>query len=173
MGGGGRPRVIDTNIPKIANGGQPQAGPDCEEACIHAILDVTRKGLLVLDDKDIIFGEYRRQLSLKGQPGVGDMFMKWVHENRATPGRCCRVALRSPREPEDEFHEFPPAPDLQSFDRSDRKFVAVAVAHGGNPPIQVAVDRGWWDHRDALAREGVRVEFLCRDDIRRASRKEG
>jgi len=37
------------------------------------------------------------------------------------------------------------------------------VAHPEHPPILNAVDSDWWHHQDALARHGVRVEFLCPD----------
>ena len=35
-----------------------------------------------MDAGDEIFNEYRQELSMKGQPGMGDRFMKWVHDNR-------------------------------------------------------------------------------------------
>ncbi|GIV75830.1 MAG: hypothetical protein KatS3mg050_0224 [Litorilinea sp.] len=44
---------------------------------------------------------------------------------------------------------------------SVRKFVAVALVHGGNPPILNAVDSDWWDYREPLTAAGVRIEFLC------------
>ena len=59
---------------------------------------------------------------------------------------------------------FPEAEDVATFDRSDRKFVAVALVHGGQPPIYNAVDSDWSEHAQALARHGVRVEELCLDE---------
>ena len=43
-------------------------------ACIEAVEHVIKKRGLVIDAGDEIFDEYRRQLSMKGQPGVGDRF---------------------------------------------------------------------------------------------------
>ena len=54
----------------------------CVLACVEAVEHVVKKGGLVLDAGDEIYNEYRRQLSMKGQPGMGDQFMKWVHDNR-------------------------------------------------------------------------------------------
>jgi hypothetical protein len=70
-------------------------------------------------------------------------------------------------EGDDNFLEFPVDRALKNFDRSDRKFVAVALAHPERPPILQAVDSKWWGFKDALNRNGVRVEFLCPDDLQR------
>lgn len=70
-----------------------------------------------------------------------------------------------PIKPEDEagqeFPNFPADPELQNFDRSDRKFVAVALASGENPPIVNATDTDWWIFREALNRNGIQIAFLC------------
>lgn len=67
------------------------------------------------------------------------------------------------------YEEFPEDSALATFDRSDRKFVAVALSSSGQPPILVAGDRGWRRHYEALTRNGITVEFLC-DEIRQSRR---
>ncbi|MBV8065477.1 MAG: hypothetical protein JOY73_08135 [Actinobacteria bacterium] len=58
--------------------------------------------------------------------------------------------------------EFPrDSAGLATFDRADRKFVAVALAHDDETVVAVCVDSDWWDHRKALADAGVAIEFLC------------
>jgi len=52
---------------------------------------------------------------------------------------------------------------LARFDRSDRKFVAVALASQLNPNVLNATDTDWWHYRECLAKHGVRVVFLCSD----------
>lgn len=54
----------------------------------------------------------------------------------------------------------PVAEALRDFDRSDRKFVAVANAAAPKRPILEAVDFKWWGWREALAAEGIEVIFL-------------
>ena len=68
---------------------------------------------------------------------------------------------------DNEFGEFPKDPELANFDPDDRKFVAVAIAHCEKPPILQAVDSQWLDFRDVLLQHGVRVQFICEDDIQR------
>lgn len=155
--------VVDTNVAKTANlatvwDQEADATFDCILACIEAIQHVVTKRALVIDASDEIFDEYRQQLSLKGQPGLGDYFMKWVHDNRWNLPQEDRVAITDDG---DSYAEFPSHPQLRDFDKSDRKFIAVANAHKDKPPILQATDSKWWGWRQALAEVGIHVQFLC------------
>lgn len=159
--------LLDTNVPKTANLAiRPDPGSDvsdaCVLACIEAVEHVIRKRALIIDAGDEIFDEYRRQLSMKGQPGVGDRFMKWVHDNRWRLPDDHRVTITSNR---DSYEEFPTHDDLNDFDRSDRKFVAASNAHLEKPPILQATDSKWWGWKDALADIGITVQFLCPEHV--------
>lgn len=61
----------------------------------------------------------------------------------------------------EDFVLFPQDSDLCGFDKSDRKYVAAALASRRTPDVLNAVDRDWWQYRDALKRNGVRCRFLC------------
>lgn len=150
--------VVDVNVPIVANGRGTHADLDCQNASIDALLGIVQAGMLVLDDQMQIIEEYRRYLNPSGQPGVGDAFMQWVWENQAVAERCEQVSLTID---ENGFREFPSDPRLNRFDLADRIFVAVAKASSNNPEILNAVDPDWWEHRDALAQNGIRVNFLC------------
>lgn len=152
--------VVDTNVPITANGQSLQADDLLTEKCIDAILEITARCRLVLDDEDRIFEEYRHKLSLKGQPGTGDMFMKWVHDNRYNPAYCELRTITCTNEDEQIYNEFPDHPDLKNFDVSDRKFVAVANAEDCKAPILQAVDSKWWGWKDALKACGIVVRFV-------------
>lgn len=159
--------LVDTNVPKTANlSVTPDQIPDdlvpCVFACVEAIYHVINRRGLVIDAGDAIFDEYRRQLKLKGQPGVGDAFMKWVHDNRWKLAEVDRVPI-TPKA--DSYEEFPDHEGLRDFDPSDRKFIAVANAHPEKPPILQATDSKWWGWREALASVGIVVHFLCPDYI--------
>jgi hypothetical protein len=154
--------IVDTNVPKAANlAAKPDPSSDVSEACIlacvNAIEHVTRKRGLVIDAGDEIYNEYRKQLSMKGQPGLGNAFMKWVHDNRHNQKYCDRVTITKYN---DSYKEFPTHEGLNDFDRSDRKFVAVANAHPQKPPILQAIDSKWWRWKDALAEVGITTYFL-------------
>jgi hypothetical protein len=154
--------VIDTNVGVAANA-QADVSTACELTCIKRLRDITENGHLVLDADGQIFAEYRRHLRLAGEPGVGDAFMRWVHDHQYDEKFCTLVPLTI--RPDGTIVEFPSASSLSNFDPSDKKFVAVVAAHPDRPPICVAVDRGWVRHRDALATVGVEIEFLCPNDI--------
>jgi len=153
--------VVDVNVPIVANGRSPQADGDCVVACVDKLSEVQASGILVLDDGMRILSEYMSNLSMSGQPGLGDFFMRWVWENQAVDARCERVPLTPANSDQDDFEEFPDDPDLNAFDPSDRKYVAVALASRLKPEVLNAVDPDWWDYRLALETSGVTVNFLC------------
>lgn len=157
--------VVDTNVPKTANHALDPAAiadelVDCVLACVETIEQVVSQGGIVLDLGDEIFDEYRHQLRMQGQPGVGDRFMKWVHDNRWSLPDSDRVVITKRG---DSYDEFPVHDDLISFDRSDKKFVAVANAHPQKPPILQATDSKWWGWQVALREVGITVHFVCPD----------
>lgn len=160
--------IVDTNVPKTANlATQPDPDSDvsdaCVLACIEAVEHVIKKRGLIIDTGDEIFDEYRRQLSMKGQPGVGDLFMEWVFDNRWKLPESNRVAISKNG---DSYDEFPAHDGLKNFDKSDRKFVAVANAHPEKPPILQATDSKWWGWKDALAEVEITVQFLCPEYVK-------
>jgi len=120
-----------------------------------------RQCLIALDDEMHILQEYSNNLSISGQPGPGDFFMQWVWDNQANPQHCEKVHITPKDEGGEDYEEFPQDPELGGFDRSDRKFVAVARASAYAPRILNATDTDWWHYRAILARHGVVVEFLC------------
>lgn len=159
--------VVDTNVPKVANlATQPDPESDfpdsCVEACVNAVEHVVRTRSLILDDGDEIYEEYMRQLSLSGQPGVGDRFMKWVHDNRWSLDESQRVRITVNGQ---SYNEFPSHGGLENFDKSDRKFVAVSNAHPDKPPILQATDSKWWGWKKPLKECGIEVAFLCPDYV--------
>lgn len=165
-----RKRVVDTNVPATANlAVNPESIADkellaCVLACVESIESVVKQGGLVIDARDEIFDEYRANLKMEGQPGVGDRFMKWVHDNRWGFPDEDRVEITNVG---DSYEEFPEHPDLENFDLSDRKFVAVANAHPAEPRILEATDSKWWGWKDALADAGITVIFVCEDWIKK------
>jgi len=154
--------IVDVNVAVAANGSHSRATPQHQIACIQALREA-RAGVLCLDDNDHILHEYRRNLSMSGQPGPGDEFMHWVHQNQANAAHCERVRIVPRDTGGTDFEEFPDDPDLAGFDRSDRKYVAVALSSSRDPEVINATDRDWWQFRKALKRHGVRIRFVCPD----------
>lgn len=156
--------VVDTNVGVVANQRETDASPDCVTACVDFLEQVTRGHLRVVVDAGWeILGEYERRLSSSGQPGPGDAFLKWVLVNLANRDRCEQVEIHL--HPDRGFEEFPDHPALEGFDPSDRKFAAVAFVSTARPPVANAVDSDWWDYRKPLERHGIRVLFLCNDQV--------
>ncbi|WP_420455961.1 hypothetical protein [Rubrivirga sp.] len=157
-------RLVDTNVLHVANDGTGETyGPACVLACTRLLRDIQSCGVLALDDRFEILREYRQNASEAGQPGVGDAFLKWALSNEYTDGRCTRVAITPHRRR--GWEEYPDAADVAGFDPSDRKFVAVALAHPARPPIHNATDSDWREHDEALTGHGVTVVYECPDHV--------
>lgn len=155
--------MVDTNVAVVAN--QTNSEPlACIAACASALHGITRTGLVVIDDAELILREYKYYLSFKGQPGAGDRFFKWLVNNRGRRDRVVQVTLAEDPKRPGEFATFPADSDLEAFDRSDRKFVAAALAHPEKPPVLNASDSDWWVYRHALKRHGVTIQFVCGEE---------
>jgi len=156
--------LIDTNVAVTANG-KSDAGAACVTAAVERLERLKATEILILDDAFHILNEYDRNLHSAGQPGPGDAFYLWALRNRNNPRHSEQVTLILADD--GSFAAFPSDPDLASFDPSDRKFVAVALTHPERPSIVNATDTDWHKDQLALARNGVRIEFLCPEEMTR------
>ena len=158
-------RVVDTNVPIVANGrpdksrGARQPSIECRLATIAFLEALLERGQIIIDLDGEIQKEYRRYLSPRGQPGVGDRFYLQIINSGQ---RIHRIELH--RRPDGTYADFPTDPALDSFDPSDRKFAACARNAGA--AVAVAIERGWLNHRTALAAHGIDVDFVCGCDPR-------
>ena len=159
--------IIDTNVLVAANGRNClQATSECQSNSRRYLHNFQKQGIIVIDNRWLILNEYTNNVNEKGQPGIGDKFLLWILRNQANIKHCEQVTIHSiPSHDKNEFEEFPSDPDLEKFDRSDRKFVAVALASINRPPIIVAVDRGWNRCHEPLVKNGIKVQFLCPDVV--------
>jgi hypothetical protein len=168
---GRKTQVVDTNVAVVANRRNNESYTRANN-CVRELLNIKKLGVIVIDDGDRILSEYRANCSpYRRQPGVGDAFVRWVHDNRGRADLVHTVALTVGKDPPHDFVEFPDHKDLAALDQSDRKFVAVANAHRDQPAIIEATDSKWWGWKDALAACGIGVEFLCPKEIEQVYRR--
>jgi len=81
--------IIDTNVLIAANGREcPQLTPKCQLQTVDYLKDIIRDGTIVIDNKWLILKEYKNKVNPKGQPGVGDAFLKWVLTNLGNSQHC-------------------------------------------------------------------------------------
>jgi hypothetical protein len=152
--------VVDTNVAIVANGQASHAPIECQLACVRSLAALISNGIVSIDDLGLILDEYRKHLRLKGQPGVGDAFLKYVFDHQHNPDKVEVVAIEYVDD-RSSFSSFPDDEELIKFDLSDRKFVAVALASGHSPPIWNATDSDWRKFREPLTRHGIVIEELC------------
>lgn len=157
--------VVDTNVALTANGANPDAGAACAAKSAAALQSIRDAGHVFIDDRRRILGEYSHKLRTKGQLGPGDLFYRWLLTNEANPGKITHVAITPRPDDESDFEELPAPPPGVKYDPSDRKFLAVSAAHPEHPPILQSFDSKWWGWREALAKVGIAVHFLCPGEI--------
>lgn len=147
----------------VASGYAGQVDAACVDACVQRLNQIMQSGGLLVDNLDLILDEYCKALGHAGRPGAGEKFVKWASSNKANVAVVRQIEVARIDVPTSwrRFHQFPDQDNLSTFDPSDQKFVAVALASGVNPPILNASDSDWWNHRAALKAAGVNVEFLC------------
>jgi hypothetical protein len=132
-------------------------------ACIEALDWIRKGGTVALDDGYEILSEYRRKTAPNNGNRVGDGFLKWLFQNAGDQRRVVSVPIET--HATRGYVAFPDDAELHRFDRSDRKFVAVAAAHPSRPPILQATDSKWTLWSERLLAHGIRVEFLCPHDV--------
>ena len=159
--------VIDTNVMCVANYAiDSERKPDdlpnsCIVKCVEEIERLmNNKDSIVVDSNYEILSEYRKTLSSGNPSEMGIRFYKWISSVVESLPASNRVAITKTKD-EKFYKEFPDHEDLKNFDRSDRKFIAVANKHPDNPEILQATDSEWWGVRAALCEVGIKVRFLC------------
>ena len=148
--------VVDTNVAIVANGGsQTNADGRCQLTCVEKLESLVNHGTVAIDEKGLILEEYADHLSWAGAPGVGDVFFKHLVDSQWLDDRVRRVAVTPSDDDRRGFEELP----LNAFDRSDRKFLAVAVTSGA--VVLNATDSDWEEHAVLMDELGVEIDQLC------------
>lgn len=160
--------IIDTNV--IITADKHPIHPSDERAelkkCAQESFSLIRevieaKSGLVLDAGYKIYLEYIGNIKepICKPNGLGVRFIQWLHKRiRQFPPED-RVQITQSG---DSYEEFPPFEELKKFDKSDRKFIAVANAHPARPKptIYVADDSKWMLYIKGFQKAGIRVVFM-------------
>ena len=155
--------VIDTNVIAVANDPNHASGEDCHATCRRFLYDFTQNPRRIsMDSDEFIFREYLSYANLKGQPGVGDMFLRWLHDRRGFEEVFEQVDI--------DDSDFPT--NFSGFDASDRKFLQVALGSQFKPvTIHNATDSDWLffekhDPHGYLLSQAVEINQLCPDCLK-------
>ena len=149
--------VVDTNVAIAANGRGTHADTSCRLTCVRKLSSLVTRvtETVAIDDGNLILDEYRKHLNFSGSPGVGDVFFKHVFDHQYQ-GRRVRIIRVTPTG--DDRRGFEELPE-NTFDRSDRKFLAVAVA--ADAVVLNATDSDWGEQQALMDGLGVKVDELC------------
>lgn len=154
--------VIDTNVAISANGRDTHASLSCQFACLE-LLESCRELNIYLDNQNLIMGEYAKHLNYSGQPNVGDMFFKYLHDYQYSSKKIHSVKITPTNDEEKSFEELP----TNQLDPSDRKFLATAVV--ANATIVNATDSDWEEQQQLLESLNISIKQLCYEHCHRQS----
>lgn len=159
--------VVDTNVAIVANrNADTHVDEACQLACVERLETLTKLGIIAIDDKDLILKEYSNYLTRSGgSKGTGDVFFIHVITHHHNTDFIRRVPVTPTQDEKLGFEELPE----NTFDRSDRKFLAVAVV--AEAKVLNATDSDWAQHSKLMTDLGVAVEELCPQHIKKVSRK--
>lgn len=97
--------VIDTNVAISANGRSTHASWGCQLSCIEFLASYPQISI-VLDTLGLIMAEYAEHLNYSGEPGVGDIFFKYLHDYQYS-GPIEQVQITPHRDANRGFQELP------------------------------------------------------------------
>ncbi len=147
--------VVDTNVAVVANGRETDADVACRLSCVETLRTLVAEEVVAIDDRCLILQEYMRRLNVSGRPGVGDAFFKHVWDRQCQDEHVQRVVVTPCDDDRRGFEELPD----NTFDRSDRKFLAVALV--ARVHVVNATDSDWQEHQALMDQLGVEVRQLC------------
>lgn len=150
--------VVETNVPIAANGRETHASLACQYTCtefLEKLASPKSNTSIILDEQGMILDEYRHYLNYKGQPGVGDMFFKYLHDHMYLDKKVKLVPISPITDETRGFSELPVNP----IDKSDRKFLAVAIVANAN--IINAMDTDWHEKAVFVDLMKIKVQQLC------------
>lgn len=157
--------VVDTNVAIVANRRETHADKQCQLACVEKLEWLVAQGIIAIDDRRTILNEYGKHLQFSGVPGAGDMFYKFLLNHQYRAERVRLVAVTPSEDGRKGFEELPE----NTFDPSDRKFLAVAVV--AKAVVVNATDSDWDEHATLMEELGVTVSQLCPDYASKRTRR--
>lgn len=162
--------IIDTNVLMLASGDVELADVarlKCANKCAEFIRDFIEKPLniVVVDNDWEIITEYRNNIAtLKNGGGLAEAFLQKILH-----AICTSSVELIPLDKIGEYNysNYPNNIRLQTFDKDDRKFIALSYSHPQHPPIVQGGDSEWYGIKQDLLDEQIQIIFLdedyCRD----------
>ncbi|MCY4596413.1 MAG: hypothetical protein OXC19_16635 [Bryobacterales bacterium] len=162
--------VVDSNVAIVANGCDTHADIQCQLTCVEKVRSVLQHGVVVIDDDGEILKEYGRQLKIqqkkgRGMSGVGNEFFIHLFNHQYSNHRVRRIAITKSADDRRGYDQLPE----NTLDRSDRKFLAVAVV--AKAVLLNATDSDWDEQKALIEKVGVELDQLCPQHASKATRR--
>jgi len=164
-------KIIDTNVPLTSVTTDVAIPLVCRQSCTQLISSVLKgEIIIVIDDQNEALREYRNNMYPDPNPsaGLAGQFMMYLFNYQYDKTRVHRAKL-TVSEP-GEYEPFPEDNELDSFDKSDKKWIAISMSFKqevqDDAPINNATDSDWLHFEHVFVRLGIKIEFLCKDILK-------
>ena len=151
--------IVDTNVAVVANHQNAAVTERCVHACVSFLVEARESHVVFIDHGDEIRAEYAKALAVSPPMRLGALFLMHILMHQYNDKKVRRIDLK--KSINGDFVDFPKVPELDKFDRDDRKFAALAKKTG--TAVSNAIDSDWADHLVSLEANGIEVKFLCGD----------
>lgn len=153
-------QIIETNIIAAANHKADHLNEQQQDKCVLFLIKHKENSVTYIDDNNLILNEYRKYCHFSGAPFMGDYFFKWLWDQQCNIQICKRIKLNQTDDHGFEFLEVKEYLELNSFDKSDKKFVAVCLSADKIPEIYNACDSDWDEYSDVFKAIGIKVNTI-------------
>ena len=154
--------IIDTNIIIAANGGTDHLEEKETDKCKQFVSTLFENSIISLDLQGEIFQEYFKYVDRRGQPGIGDYFVKYLWDRQNNIKYCEKVNIEKNKK--GIYKQFNKKEDLLEFDSNDQKFIAVYLGSKMNTIICNASDSDWENSKALLMKYNINVLEILKEE---------
>ena len=155
--------MVDTNVLAVAEGMHAEASRECVSGCLRLLKRLSEGYPVAVDTGGAILSEYVSTLRMAPSSGLATKLAIHLRHMEYDARVCHRVEITPIDDPPGSYVEVPVP--LRDFDTDDQKFLAVASAASGTPPVYAGLDGEWWLRREELTACGLDVQFPCSPDL--------
>ena len=155
--------IIDTNIFIAANGMVDHLTEQEMNKCKSFVASLFDNSIISLDLQGEIFQEYFKYMSRSGQPGIGDVFVKYLWDRQNSKIHCEKVDIE--RNKNGIYKQLNKKDDLLKFDLNDQKFIAVYLGSKKQPAICNASDSDWANNKVLMMKYNIRVIEILQEEL--------
>jgi hypothetical protein len=157
--------IVDTNIFIAANGKADQLTENDVNKCKLFVTALFSNTTISIDLQGEIFKEYFDYMNWSGQPGIGDVFVKYLWDRQYDKKICELVDIN--KDKNGIYKQLRNKDDLLQFDPNEHKFIAVYLGSRNSVTICNACDSDWENNKSLLSKYQINILEILHEETQR------